>query len=217
MMTRTNAIAIGIGLALVLCSVGTPSAGEAGTQKEAVHRFSDMSAVAGGQASLMRMDNGIYLNVETVELTPGDAVTAWFVIFNEPGQCSGGECGEDDIVNFNADGSLVVNADGSAPMNMAGIEAAAISVLRADGRIVDTNGAANFRGHLPVGDTSEAVFGPGLLDPHRAEIHTVIRTHQQAVPGKTNEMLNSMNGGCSPDWPNEPCEDLQFAVFKPAM
>jgi hypothetical protein len=217
MMTRTNAIAVGIGLAFALCSVGTVSAGEAGTQKEPVHRFSDMSTVDSGQASLTRMDNGIYMTIDTVELTPGDAVTAWFVIFNAPGQCSGGECGEDDIFNLDADGSMVVNADGSPPMNMDGIEAAAISLHRADGLIVDTNGAASFRGHLPVGDTTEAVFGPGLLDPHAAEVHAVIRTHQQAIPGQTNEMINSMNGGCSPDWPNEPCEDVQFAVFKPAM
>jgi hypothetical protein len=204
-------------LAFALCSVGTVSAGEASTQTEPVHRFSDMSAVDGSTANLTRMDNGVYMTVETVELTPGDAVTAWFVIFNEPGQCSGGECGEDDVLNLDADGSFVENADGSPPMNMAGIEAAAISVLRADGRIIDTNGAANFRGHLPVGDTTEAVVGPGLLDPYRAEIHAIIRTHQQAIPGQTDEMISSLNGGCSPDWPNEPCEDVQFAVFKPAM
>jgi hypothetical protein len=217
MTTRNITIAAGIGLALALYSVGTLNAGEAGTQMEAVHRFLDKSVLDGGQASLMRMDNGVSMTVDTIELTPGDAVTAWFVIFNTPAQCSGGECGEDDIFNQNSDGSIAVNPDGSPPMNMSGIDAASISVFRADGLIVDTSGAASFRGHLPVGDTTEALFGPGLLDPYAAEIHAVIRTHRQAIPGQTDAMINTLNGGCSPDWPNEPCEDVQFAVFKPAL
>jgi hypothetical protein len=50
----------------------------------------------------------------------------------------------------------------------------------------------------------------------KAEIHLVLRTHKEAIPGKIDEMIYSMNGGCADEWPNEPCEDLQFAVFLPS-
>jgi hypothetical protein len=182
-----------------------------------MHRFADQSVVADAEATLTRLENGVYMTVNTNELTPGHAVTAWFVVFNKPEDCSGGECGEDDIFNLDVSGNFIENEDGSPPMNMDGIETASISLHRADGMIIDSGGKAEFRGHLPIGDTTEAVFGPGLIDPSKAEIHAVIRSHQEAIPGETNEMINSMNGGCAEEWPNEPCEDLQFAVFKPAM
>lgn len=203
--------------ALAVMLLAPAIAGEAVTQKESMHRFSDQSAVAFAQATLTRMDHGIFMAVDTVELTPGDAVTAWFVVFNKPDKCSDGECGENDIFNLDKNGEFINNADGSPPLNMDGIKTAGISLHRADGLIIDTDGKAAFRGHLPIGDTSEGMFGPGLMDSHAAEVHAVIRSHQKAIPGKASEMVTSMNGGCADEWPNEPCEDLQFAVFKPAM
>jgi hypothetical protein len=217
MLKRSKLLISGVGFALALSISGPLGAGENATQTETMHRFSDKSVVANAQGKLTRMDHGIYMAVDTVEMTPGHAVTMWFVLFNKPGNCSGGECGEDDIFNLDAKGKFIENADGSPPMNMKGIEAASISLHRADGLIIDVGGAANFRGHLPIGDTTEAVFGHGLIDAHAAEVHAVIRSHKKVIPGKASEMVSSMDGGCAADWPNEPCEDLQFAVFKPAM
>ncbi len=166
---------------------------------------------------LTRMDSGIYMSIDTVGLTPGHAVTAWFVVFNNPAACSGDECGEDDIFNMDADGKFILNADGSPPMNGGGIEAAGISALRADGLVIDIDGKAQFLGRLPIGDPSEAIFGSGMANAHAAEIHAVIRDHSDAKPGKVNEMVNSFNGGCADSFPFAPCTDLQFAIFKPAM
>jgi hypothetical protein len=90
-------------------------------------------------------------------------------------------------------------------------------LLRADGLIVGNDGTAEFRGHLPVGDTTEAVAGPGLLDSMKAEVHAVLRDHMEPKSGMMSEMLNSMNGGCSEVFPGDPCFDPQFAVFKPAI
>ncbi len=216
-MTITKTLtAVSAGLALTLFAGVSAVAGEA-SQKTTVHNFEDASVIDGANATLMRMDSGVYMTIDTVGLTPGHAVTAWFVVFNKPDNCSGGECGEDDIFNLDADGKFILPADGSPPMNMDGIESANISVLRLDGLIIDTDGKANYRGHLPLNDASEAIFGAGLVDAHKAEIHAVIRDHQEPKPGMANEMVNSMNGGCSENWPNDPCVDLQFAVFKPAM
>ncbi len=201
--------------ALVIGSVALAGGGM--KQTTTMHNFADASVIDQAEAQLDRMEHGIAMTVKTNGLTPGDAVTMWWVVFNDPGACSSGECGEDDIFNLDPDGNFIENADGTAPMNMDGIEAAKISILRADGKIIDKGGAAEFRGHLPVGDTTEAVLGPGLLDPSGAEVHAVIRSHQQVKPGMSDMMVNSMNGGCDETWPNEPCEDLQFAVFKPSM
>lgn len=201
---------------IVALACGSAFAGDM-SQKTTVHRFSDMSVVDGAKGVLTRMDNGVYMAVDTHELTPGDAVTMWWVVFNEPSMCSGGECGEDDVLMMDAEGNISDSPDGSVPINPEGWEAAKISVLRADGLIIPEGGTASFRGHLPVGDTAEALGGPGLLDPQKAEIHSVIRTHRKVAPEVQNEAVNSFAGGCDENWPNEPCEDLQFTVFKPAM
>ena len=101
---KINKNALFAAACITVCANGVLSAGEMVTQKEAMHRFNDHSAIAFAGASLTRMDHGVFMNIETVELRPRDAVTAWFVVFNKPENCSGGECGEDDIFNLDADG-----------------------------------------------------------------------------------------------------------------
>ena len=180
-----------------------------------VHFFEDASVVKDGAAVLTRLKNGAAIRLSTVNLKPKDAVTVWWVVFNEPAMCSDNECGENDIFNLDADGKFILNDDGSPPVNGAGVEAAQISVLRADGHVIDESGAAQFSSRLPIGDTSEALFGGGLQKPMSAEIHFVVRTHGPAIPGKVDSMLYTVNGGCEGAFPNPPCSDVQFAVFKP--
>lgn len=183
--------------------------------KTSMHNFSDASVVESASAALRRMSYGVSTSVDTVGLEPGDALTMWWVVFNRPQNCSDGACGEDDIFNLDADGGFVLNDDGSPPFNWDGIGASKISVNYADGHVIDDSGAASFRGQLPIRDTSRAILGgPGLTDPMGAEIHLVLRSHGQAMSGKVDEMITTINGGCSDDWPNAPCEDVQFAVFK---
>ena len=203
-------------LALTIVHSGASSAGEM-KQNTTMHLFEDLSIVENATAELTRMDHGVYMNVRTNGLVPGHAVTMWYVVFNKPELCSDGECGENDVFNLNADGSFIFNDDGSPPINGAAWEAASISLLRADGLIVGDSGVADFRGHLPVGDVSEAVAGPGLLDAMKAEVHAVLRDHMAPENDEAaTNMLTSLNGGCGEAFPNEPCVDPQFAVFKPA-
>jgi hypothetical protein len=207
--------AVSVGLTLSLFSSALASASES-SQVSPMHDFADASVIEGTKATLSRLDGGVHITVDTVGLTPGHAVTAWFVVFNNPENCSDDECGENDIFNLDADGEFVLNADGTPPMNMDGIESSNISVHHADGLIIDVEGTAQFLGSLVVGDMSEVAFGGGLVDANAAEVHIVLRDHDAAIPGSTDTMVNTLSGGCSVDWPNEPCEDLQFAVFKPA-
>lgn len=207
--------AIVAGTAIALLSGVSANAGGA-HQTSSMHNFADASIIPNTEAELTRMGGGLHATINTVGLTAGNAVTVWFVVFNNPENCSGGECGENDIFNIDGAGEFVLNADGSPPMNMDGIGAANISVHRADGLIIDVGGNAQFMGSLVVGDLSEAIFGGGLVDAHVAEVHLVIRDHGAAISGSTDEMVNGINGGCSGSWPNEPCTDLQFAVFQHA-
>jgi len=213
MKNSNKFVAISTGIAMAFLGGISAMAGDS-TQSSAMYDFSDASAIAGTKATLTRMGGGVHVTIDTVGLTPGNAVTAWFVVFNSPENCSGGVCGEDDIFNIDGDGKFILNTDGTPPMNKDRIGAADISVHRADGLIVDVGGNAQFQGSLVVGDVSEAIFGGGLVDANLAEIHVVLRDHQAAIGGKTDEMVNNINGGCSGDWPNEPCEDVQFAVFQ---
>lgn len=190
-------------------------AAEPAPQTGGMTNYAGMAAVEGSNASLTRMEHGLYAKVETSGLTAGDAVTLLWVIFNEPAECSDSACGGDDIFNM-AEGKVVPNPDGSAPMNRDAIEAAKVSLLRADGRVVGEDGTAAFRSHLPIGDASEAAFGPGLIDPEAAEVHLVIRSHGPNQPELTGEMLNTINGGCAQEWPNAPCRNVQFVAFKPS-
>lgn len=180
-----------------------------------VHRLQDASVVEGAEASLIRMDHGISATLSSVGLTEGDAVTMWWIVFNKPEMCSGGECGENDIFNMDADEKFILNDDGSPPFNGASHAAAEISVSYADGQVIDVGGEATFRGQLPVGDLSRTLFGPGLKDTMKAEIHLALRTHQQAIPGQLDTMIYTLNGGCAEAFPNQPCETIQFAVFTP--
>jgi hypothetical protein len=153
-----------------------------------VRRFSDNSVVAGAQSTLMRNDNGVRMTVHTSDLDPGAAYTVWWVIFNNPAAC-GVACMEDDL------GNPAVEA----------------SVVFAAGHVLPPTGRGNFAAHIQVGDTTGALFGPGLQNPRTAEIHLVMRSHGAPIPGLVHEQISSFGGGCGVNV----CEDRQFAVHMP--
>ncbi len=212
-MSKRNVLTAA-GAATLLACMSTAWAGSMETM-ESVNRFADNAQVKGAEASLMRSNSGVRMNLSTSELPPSEAVTVWWVVFNQPQNCSDQECGENDVFNLGADEKPILNSDGSAPMNMAAIDAAKISILRADGHVIDNSGDARYAAGLVKGDTSEAIIGPGLIDPIFAEIHLVLRSHGPAVAGKLDDMLYSINGGCADKFPNPPCTDLQYSVFMP--
>ncbi len=150
-------------------------------------------------AELITSVGGTVMAVRGFGLPEGDAVTAWWVIFNQPENCSDGVCGEDDV------------------LPMPGNEAAGVSVLFADGQVINEQGSAFFWDALGRGDTMEAVFGPGLTNPMGAEIHYVLRTHGPVQEDIKEEQLTTLMGGCAAEAPHAPCQDLQYAVFKQVL
>jgi hypothetical protein len=150
--------------------------------------------VPGSWSLLETFSRGARMVINASGLPPGDAVTAWWVVFNDPENCTDGMCGEDDVFEYP--------------------EMANVSVLLADGDVVDRDGNANFNDFLFKGRTRDAVFGAGLVNPTSAEIHYVLRTHGRMIGEYIEEQLGSMDGGCFENPPHHECADLQFAIYQ---
>ena len=144
--------------------------------------------VPGASSTLHRSPNGVTINIKTSQLEPGDAVTVWWVIFNNPEECIDG-CNGPDL----------------------GVPAVEASALYTAGNVIGGNGKGNFSGHLQEGDTTGALFGPGLIDSQKAEIHMIVRTHGAAIPGLIPEQIQTFGGGCEINT----CSDVQFSVHLP--
>jgi hypothetical protein len=193
-----------------------PQAAFAGSEeRQPMIDFATGQAVTGSFSVLERQRDGVATKIRT-QVTGGNAYTAWYVIFNNPDECSG-DCGEDDI--FNADGSF----------NFESINAARISVVWAKtGGVANPAGRLALDGGLGVGEVPNG--GPGIkvviglpsdgaivpgpvtgLETTAAEIHLVIQDHGPAHsdPALLELQTTSFMGACNPD-----CVDIQFAVHK---
>lgn len=183
---------------------------ESTTSTTTVQRFSDYSPVDEAWSTLTRYESGVVATFSTNELTPNDVVTMWWVVFNAPENCSDA-CGEDDLFRFDDAGELVVGENG-AELNFEQIEAAEIALIGGTGSVINEDGTGNFSAVLSASENPNTVFGPSLTDPMGAEIHLVLRTHGEVNEETLAEQLILFNGGCDVEFPNEPCQDLQFAV-----
>ena len=181
-----------------------------------VQLFSDESEVEGSWSMLTRYESGAAMTVHTSGLTPGNVVTTWWVIFNTPENCSDAACGEDDIVLFDEAGEMVMG-DNGPELNMEQIEAAQISVQGATGNLIGDSGEGHFAAWLGVGEVPGIVFGPGLQNPSGAEIHLVLQDHGPMQPDAFDTQITTFQGGCAVEFPNEPCQDVQFSVHQPSM
>lgn len=170
-------------------------AGAASSTTRAVFMFpssttTTLTQVAGASSTLVRNGSGVAMTLRTSELRPGDAVTVWWVVFNNPSACTAGHfglhCGPGDL----------------------GRPETGASVLYAAGHVIGGDGTGDFGGHLPVGDTSGALFGPGLTNPAGADIHLVVHDHGSADPALMPDEIHSF-GVCNPT-----CTDVQVSVHE---
>ncbi|HMQ31488.1 MAG TPA: hypothetical protein PKD53_12230 [Chloroflexaceae bacterium] len=169
--------------------------------------------VEGARAELRTNHNSAELRLDTAELTPGDAVTVWWVIFNNPEACanyaSGGICTLDDLFGNTA--------------------AVGGEVTYATGKVIGADGTASFKAKLRTGEVKKGWFGNGFVNPRGAEIHAIVHTHGPVIPGQEKDMTTTFRGGCADDaminpsfppnayndgtpGPNQ-CQDLQVAIF----
>ncbi len=188
----------GCGVVLAMVALAAPAAAQkAGTDVVATESFRPERSTMGGAivygsaTRLVRTRDDVTATIHTSGLMPGFVYTAWFAIFNFPENCFTRPCTPNDISNNPAvQGSL----------------------LNFGGALADLDGTADFGEHRAVGDTTNARSGPGLLDPRRAEIHLVVRSHGPALPDpQFAEQLTMFNGGCPPNT----CMNVQAAVHEP--
>lgn len=195
-----------------LGTAGTALAAGSVHQTTDVFRFDNGADV--GDAKLVRTNSGLSMTIKSSiegdlfvfpnfvdpvgEFMSGDATTNWFVVFNNPGNCSDGECGEDDII---------ASAFFGDPNDVK------VDVIFATGHVAGSQWTAG--AHLNEGDVSGSIFPQpswGLIDAMKAEIHIIVRSHGAAanlLPGEVAEAISSVAGGCA----TNACGDAQFAVF----
>jgi hypothetical protein len=156
-----------------------------------VYRFADGSPVAGAWSTLSTSDTDARMTLQTSGLPVGHTVTVWWVIFNEPQNCThpdaGLRCGPGDLPPFGGDDSAVT------------------SLIYASGHEIGGAGRATFSARLALGDNSDALWGPGLIDPTGADVHLLVRDQGTLTPQQRSQGIHDF-GLCSPT-----CTNLQFS------
>jgi len=139
-----------------------------------------------GQSTFVRTKKAVQVAIQTSGLPVG-AYTVWWVVVNQPDQCSATPCPEADVF-FNP--------------------AVVSSVFWATGGVVRANGIGNFVARTSVGQSlgipgAQHVFGPGLLNPLTAEVHNIIKYHGPAshnpevLWSQTHTLLGSCEAGAN--------------------
>ncbi len=198
------------------------TAAEVVRDRQQVHDFASGEPIPGTRSVLWRVDDedgDVEEHVASRVRTKAErrhALTLWYVVFNDPGECNTDGCGEDDI--FGADGKP----------DLEQIDKAGISVVSAGrGAVVGRHGHVRLSGGLAedevptgpgrvvIGETEHGALIPssvtGILDVEHAEVHLVIQDHGKAHRDRKlrRQQLTQFHGACNPE-----CVDIQFAVHK---
>lgn len=152
----------------------------------------DQSIIPAGGTMLIRKDDGVFMTMYTANLVPGTVATAWIAVFNTPEACATRPCAASDLSNPGVHGAIIY----------------------AGGKIIGTEGTADFGGFRGITDTS-GVFGGTVnrvILPLTAEIHLVVRTHGAAStdPAVLSQQLTTFNGGCPPNT----CVNIQSSIHR---
>lgn len=190
-------------------------------QSANVHNFGDAFDERAGAGILTRSAHEVWATISTRELDPNAAYSVWWVVFNRPGNCTAGS-GPDPEAKCG--GGDLGNADIVA------------SVFYATGFVTGDDGTAHLSTHLKGGSVpkgADVVVGRGGIELDNgvkpglkrgnglgAEIHMVIRTHGEIIPGRVDEQIGSFYGACNPAAdPPDPnvCSDQLALAFAPAQ
>lgn len=140
------------------------------------------------------------------------AVTAWWVVFNDPAACTAGPA---------PDGGTCLIIPVLDPPLVGDLFTSDGCVIHGSGAVLDERGRARLVASLYLSDlvdddTNPCILGSaGLLDPMNAEVHLVVRTHGGKLRDRELflDQITTFNGGCvggPVDGPNH-CADLQAA------
>ena len=166
-------------------------------ENQTMHVAGGGPEVEASTSRLTRSEDGVTVRIDAGELPAGDAVTLWWVFFNNPELCEG-PCNGPDLRNPDVEAGLfygggdVVGEDGTLT----------IVSMREEGDIAGVDDVhADFAGAKT-----------GLIDSQTAEIHVALRSHGVAHddPNLLAEQLGTFNEACNPD-----CGNLQAAAHLP--
>jgi hypothetical protein len=191
MLTRLALILMLAGFVLASCSK------DENCEVHCTSEVRDTSLDITGIATLVRDDNKISMTFYAEGLTPGNAYTIWWVIWNKPENCAiPFACDLDDLLI-----TQLVEVD----------------VPFAAGLVVGTDGVGSFAASRMEGDTTGStnhLFNAppfALEDARTAEIHLLLRDHGPAIPGQVQEQISTFLGGCDV----YACYEPMFAIFSP--
>jgi hypothetical protein len=170
-----------------------------------------------GESTLWRTADSVFATFGSRDVPPGHAITLWWVVFNQPKECSPPGCGDDDIF---------VGGDPAAGLDDASIAAADVVAGFASGTVAADDGTIRLSARLAAGESgTEVIFGDGPLLKTAglvAEIHLVTRSHGPSIPGVVVEQVSVHDGGCTtlltpPELADDvgECVDLHFSVHRP--
>ena len=156
-----------------------------------VFPFGNLAAtIPAASSTLVRTSHAVSVTISTRGLVPGHVYTIWWIIFAKPVFCAAATCSGADLANPNVQGT----------------------VAWATGRVADDRGQAVFSAHLVPGNPEGfVVFGTTAFNPLVAEIHQVIRHHNEVGANGSSLLgqLTTLNDGCVGE-----CVDVQAAIHQ---
>ncbi len=166
--------------------------------------------VDGTRALLETGPFGASMHLSSKGLTPGHAVTIWFVALQNPHLCEKNPC---------------------TPVEAMGMVEMETVAVNGGGTVVPASGMIEVSAHLPAGPVPTNLFDTDLVSPETAEYHLVIHDHGPLIPELAADMLSSFRGGCTlesvpPHYPEtaksdgeggpNTCVSRQVALFVPS-
>jgi len=194
-----------VAAAVTLAFAATATADPATQTSSDVHPFGNPNVTLGGYSKLVRNDTGVAATMHVDGLTAGGAYTMWWVFFNNPAACTH---------PMLTSGGVKISSCSAADLGNA---ATGASVQYAAGHVVGGSGQATFGSYFTAGGTPQCA-GPGipcagLADSRTAEVHLIVRSHGDAVPGFIPEQTQSFNGGCLAGEPNVgQCANVRMSI-----
>jgi hypothetical protein len=146
-----------------------------------------------GSSQLIRTADSIYTRFAATSLTPDQATTLWFILFNYPEKCG--------------------EPFACTPADLGSNRPAMGDFLLVDGAVIAPDGTVSMSGSLPVGDTSGSGLSElpegcvpgypdcgspvGIVNPEGALVIVALHSHGPKQSGDVLEgQLNSYLGGC---------------------
>lgn len=165
--------------------------------------------IDGTLALLVTGPEGASMHLTSKGLTPGNAVTIWFVALQNPHLCKKNPCTPTEAMGMPEMETVAVNGGGT---------------------VVPEDGKIEVSAHLPAGAVPTNLFDTEFVSPETAEYHLVIHDHGKLIPDLAADMLSSFRGGCTlesvpPHYPDtarvdgeggpNTCVSRQVALFVP--